>query len=103
MTYLRTIGISTAILFQASGSWAKTMDQDFERCVSTALEQRGQTAKAIIVNTGALSQSELDHDASRHSTRYRMRVNSKSSGEDLGTVTCTISYSGDLLAAAFDR
>ena len=102
MSYLRTIGIATTVLLHAQASHAKPIDQDFKRCVSTALEQRGQTANTIFVKNGSLSQNELDHDASRQSNRYRMQVNSKSSGENLGTVTCTISGSGDLIAAAFD-
>ncbi|NND83349.1 MAG: hypothetical protein HKN50_13050 [Gammaproteobacteria bacterium] len=102
MSYHRTIAISAAVLLQTQGAYAETIDQDFERCVTTALEQRGQTAKAIVVDNGGFSQDDLDHDTSPRSTRYRMQVNSKSSGEDLGTVTCTISYSGDVLKATFD-
>ena len=103
MSYTRTLGFASALLLQAPASYAESIDQDFQRCVSTALEQRGQTAKAITINTGAMSRSELDHDASRPSTSYRMRLNSKSTGEDIRTVNCKISYSGNLLAVSLDH
>ena len=105
MSYLRTIrtiSISTALLVHSTGSFATNIDQDFQRCVSEALQQQGKSATAISVNTGGLKQQELDHSVSFRTVQYRAQVNTKTSGKDLGTVTCRLSRSGDLLSASFD-
>lgn len=101
MSYLRTISISTVLLLQPLGSQAKGVDQDLQRCASAALQQRDQSAATISVNTSGLKQHELDHDSGRK-VEYRMLVTNKVSGEDLGTVTCSLSNSGDLIAASFE-
>ena len=102
MSYLRTISISTVLLLQPLSSHAKSVDQDMRRCASVALQELNQSAKKISVNTGGLKQQDLDHAVSRRKVEYRMLLTNKASGQNLGTVTCSLSNSGDLIAATFD-
>ena len=103
MSYLRTISISAALLIQTAGVHANNVDEDFQRCASAALQHRGLTANAISVSQNALRAKDFDHDDSRHIVEYRLHINNEADGEDLGTVTCRLSQSGDLVAAVFDQ
>ena len=84
MSYIRTISISTALIFQTTSSFAATIDESFESCASQALQSRGQSAATISVDTGGLREQDLDHDLSNRISRYRMQVTSKASGKELG-------------------
>ena len=102
MSYLRTISISTVLFLQPLGSHANSVDQDMQRCVSAALLELNQSANKISVNTSGLKRQDLDHAISGRKVEYRMLVTNKVSGEELGTVTCSLGNSGKLVAAAFD-
>lgn len=102
MSYLRNISISTVLLVQPVASHANSVDQDLQRCASAALQQLNHSAEKITVNTGRLKRQELDHAISGREVKYRMLVSNKATGEDLGTVTCSLDQSGELIAAKFE-
>lgn len=106
MSHIRISSLLVGLLVSATVSvsaLAKAVDTDFKRCAEAALQERNQTAGSVQVKTGGMSRSELDHDLSVKGTVFRMLVTDTSSGQDLGTVTCEVSKTGDLLAASFDQ
>ncbi|MFT5574282.1 MAG: hypothetical protein ACI9FR_003224 [Cryomorphaceae bacterium] len=102
MSYLRIISISTVLLFQPLTSYAKNVDEDLQRCASAALQERGQSASRISVNTGGLQKQDLDRDSSISTSEYHMTITNKVTSLELGTVICKVHRSGKVLAAAFD-
>ncbi|NNC99373.1 MAG: hypothetical protein HKN85_04250 [Gammaproteobacteria bacterium] len=102
MSSMRTIGISIALVVQPISLLAKNVDEDFQRCAVEALKERGQVATVVSVNSSRLTQDELDHDSSATRSEYHLLLTSKDSGENLGTVICTLDRSGDIIASNFD-
>ena len=102
MFYLRTISLATIFISSISSANAAKLDQDFQRCASAAFEGAQQSAVKVSVDNGGLSPRELDHNASSDRLVYRMRVNSRVSGKDMGSITCTLSRFGKIISANFD-
>ncbi|MFT5612017.1 MAG: hypothetical protein ACI9LU_002526 [Polaribacter sp.] len=102
MSYLRAISLFTVIFFQPITSYAKNVDQDLQRCASAALHQRGQSAARIFVNSGGLKKQDLDRDRSVFTSEYKLKITNKVTEHELGTVTCKVHRSGEVLEAAFD-
>lgn len=103
MSYLRFICISTTLLLAVSSANATNLEQDFQRCASVALNSRAQSAALISVDNQGLKLGQLNHDISGKRLEYHMDVVEKSSGKDLGSVTCTFTLRGDLISSVFDR
>ena len=103
MSHIRAITISTVLLLQIADAQATTrLDDDFQRCASEALNERKQTAAVINVNNGGLSTDDLTHKSSKKASTYRMQVTNTASGEDMGSITCIISRTGELISSIFD-
>ena len=102
MSYLPTISIFTALFILPITSYAKNVDQDLQRCASAALQERGQAATKITVNSGGLKKHDLDGDSSVFTSEYQLKITNKVTNFELGTVTCKVNRSGKVLAAAFD-
>ena len=78
------------------------VSQDLKSCASSAIADRQQTAKAISVIDSGLKKSQLDHGTSSKWSEYKMLITGKTSGTILGTVSCKISKTGELISASFD-
>ena len=103
MSYIRAITISTVLLLQIADAQATTrLDSDFQRCASKALSERKQSAGVINVDNSGLTTNDLIHNASTKAATYRMQVTNSVSGEDMGSITCIISRTGELLSSYFD-
>jgi hypothetical protein len=102
MSYLRIISISTVLLFQPITSYAKNVDRDLQSCASAALQERGQAATKITVNSSGLKKQDLDRDLSVFTSEYKLKITNKVTEHELGTVTCKVDRAGKVLAAAFD-
>ena len=101
MFKFRNLSASFSILIATTSAFASTVDNDFQRCASVAMQESGQSANKIVIDNGGLKERELDHDLSPFRSQYRMQVVNKASGEALGVVTCTVSGSGDVLNSSF--
>ena len=101
MFYFRILSISTLLFVQISSSQASDVELDFQRCATAALQQRGQAAAVITVDTSGLKRHQLDHNAAPGIFEYRMQIDSPTSGEELGVANCKFGRSGDLLAVTF--
>ncbi len=104
MSYLRTIVISSVALLNVASASASTanLDQDFKKCASAALQNTDRSLPTINVANQGMTSDELDHSFSSRTSEYRMRVINPSSGKDIGSITCTLSHTGDLLSAFFN-
>ena len=103
MLHQRLITLFAFLLIQPLSSHASTLDEDFQRCASAALQAREQSATVINVITDGQHSHEYDHEPARSKSKYRMLITNNLSGEDLGEVTCTLDYSGNIIAAVFDH
>lgn len=102
MSYLPTISIFTALFILPINSYAKNVNQDLQSCASAALQERGQAATKITVNSRGLKKHDLDGDSSIFTSEYQLKITNKLTNLELGTVTCKVNRSGKVLAAAFD-
>ena len=96
------ISIAIAVLAQSSTSMAATASQELKSCASAALAQRKQSADAITVDTGGFKKWSLNHSTSQKWNEYKMQLTGKTSGKDLGIVSCRVSAKGELISATFD-
>jgi hypothetical protein len=102
MFYFRIISLFTVCLINLSSAHATSADKDLQRCASAALQERKQSALVISVDNSGLTSQDLDHDISSLTLQYRMRLANNVSGEDLGSVTCTLNKLGELISSVFD-
>ncbi|MFT6409175.1 MAG: hypothetical protein ACJAQ6_002600 [Arenicella sp.] len=102
MSYLRIISVIAVFSFNFSSAYALSADKDLQRCASAALQERKLSALVISVDNTGLTKKDLDHDISSRTRQYRMQLANSVSGEDLGSVTCTLNSLGELISSAFD-